>query len=71
MYCNCGNQIEPARVELGLERCFLCASLDTERPVGRMIYSHKTAPEIQIMSKKTFIESARQIGSVSLKSEFY
>jgi hypothetical protein len=60
MFCNCGNEIEPARVEIGKENCFSCASLnDSNRPKGRMVFGHKTAGEIQIFSAESFRETKK------------
>ena len=51
MTCGCGNEVESARVELGLKRCKACAfANDVERPKGVRIFDHKTGGEIQVMS---------------------
>jgi len=58
MYCNCGNKIEEARLELKLEKCRSCAFSGPDlRPKGRMIYSHKTGGEIEILSHSSWQEN--------------
>jgi len=58
MYCNCGNKVEQARLELALENCRACAfSAPDHRPKGRMIYSHKTGGEIEILSHSSWQEN--------------
>ena len=54
--CGCGNNIEPERVSLGFINCSSCAhrGADTPRVKGRMVYGHKTAGEIEIMTAETF-----------------
>ena len=61
MNCGCGNRVEEARVELGLKICKSCAFTgpDVPRPKGRMIYSHKTAGEIEILSAKSWKENKK------------
>jgi len=60
MICGCGNEVESARVELGLKRCKTCAfSNDVERPKGVMIYSHKTGGEIEIHSAEAWKENRK------------
>ena len=55
MYCNCGNKIEEARLELKLELCRVCAFAGPDlRPKGRIVYGHKTGGQIEIMTKDTF-----------------
>jgi len=53
-FCGCGSPIEKARQMLDLKLCKSCAfSLPDELPVkGRMVYSHKTGGEIEIMSSE-------------------
>ena len=50
--CGCGREIEEARVEFGFKNCSVCAhsGADVPRPKGRMVYSHKTGAEIEILS---------------------
>jgi hypothetical protein len=58
MYCNCGNIVETPRAELGLESCRACAFAGPDlRPKGRMIYSHKTGGEIEILSHNSWQEN--------------
>lgn len=53
--CNCGNLIEEGRASLGLDTCKVCAfRRNTPKYKGNMVYSHKTAPVIQIMSSECF-----------------
>ena len=55
MNCNdCENPIAPARLEAlpDTNYCVKCADNHTERVVGRMIYSHKTAGELVFASGK-------------------
>jgi len=61
MYCGCGNLIEEGRLELGLRSCKLCAfsGPDVPRPKGRLVYSHKTAGEIEIMSAAEWQENKK------------
>jgi len=55
MKCNCGNPIEQERLEFKLSTCVRCArSQPQERPRGIMLYGHKTAGEIQIVSQEAF-----------------
>ena len=55
-FCGCGSPIEKARQMLNLKLCKSCAfSLpDTPSVKGRMVYSHKTGAEIEIMSAESF-----------------
>tara|TARA_Y100001937_G_C6874190_1_gene221924 strand:- start:261 stop:500 length:240 start_codon:yes stop_codon:yes gene_type:complete len=55
-FCGCGSPIEKARQALNLKLCKSCAfSLPDVPPVkGRMVYSHKTGAEIEIMSAESF-----------------
>lgn len=49
--CNiCSNPIELARIELNLDICYSCAEETVTKVKGDMLYSHKTAPELQVMS---------------------
>ena len=54
--CGCGSNIETERLSLGLINCSSCAhrGADTPRVKGRMVYGHKTAGEIEIMTAETF-----------------
>jgi len=55
MQCNdCGHKIPEARLEAlpHVKYCVNCADNHTERVVGRMIYSHKTAGELVFASGK-------------------
>lgn len=58
MICGCGSPIEKVRLEFGLKICKSCAfSLpdhDQATIKGRMVYSHKTGGEIEIMSTESF-----------------
>ena len=58
VYCGCGSLVRPARVEAGYDNCIRCAHENpVEPPKGRMVYSHKCAPEIEIMSAETWREN--------------
>jgi hypothetical protein len=61
MNCGCGSIIESARVELGLKICKSCAFTgpDIQRPKGRMVYGHKTAGEIEILSAQSWNENKK------------
>jgi len=57
MNCKCcNNEIESGRLAIGLDVCKSCAFRGVSQVVrkGAMIYSHKTAGEIQIMSSDSF-----------------
>lgn len=55
MNCNCGKPIEPERLEFNLRSCFRCASAQPQsKPKGIMLYGHKTAGEIQIVSPEAY-----------------
>lgn len=61
MFCGCGNTVEQARAELGLKICKACAFTgpDVPRPRGRMVYGHKTAGEIEILSAQSWSENKK------------
>lgn len=61
MYCNCGELVEQARLELKLYTCRSCAfsGPDIPRPKGRMVYGHKTAGEIEILSAESWNENKK------------
>lgn len=50
----CGNEVEQARVEFGLEVCLTCAQAGKgqERVYGVLTYEHKTGGEVQLMTGK-------------------
>jgi len=52
----CKSTIEPERVELGLQVCFRCAMAGKGQPryKGAMIYSHKTAGVLEVMSPRRY-----------------
>ncbi len=55
LYCECGSLVRPERVEAGFTNCIRCANDNpVERPKGVMIYTHKCAPEIEIMSAESW-----------------
>jgi len=56
MICGCGSEVELARIELNLKICKSCAFTgpDIARPKGRMVYGHKTAGEIEILSASSW-----------------
>ena len=57
----CNNAIEPERLEVlpSTVCCSACAHKHNfiKPRLGRMVYSHKTGSEIQIMSPKSFSET--------------
>jgi hypothetical protein len=59
IYCKC--VVIPERVKLGYKYCVVCA--ESKRPQttrkGVMIYGHKTAGAIQIMSEQNFNDYRR------------
>jgi len=58
MYCNCGEKIEEARLELNLKVCRECAfEMPDCRPKGRMVYTSKVGAEIEILSYDTWNEN--------------
>jgi len=61
MNCKCGNTIEDARAELGLNICKACAfrGNDAARYKGAMISSHKSAPTLQVMSSECWNEQKK------------
>lgn len=58
---NCGREVEKARVEFGFKNCSVCAHSgpDVSRPKGRMVYSHKTGAEIEILSEESWNENKK------------
>lgn len=54
MICHCGNTVETFReIELNSRICGMCANArkrDISKKRGNMIFDHKTAPYIQIVS---------------------
>ena len=61
MLCRCGYNVEFARAELNLKTCRQCAfsGPDIPRAKGTMIYSHKTAGEIEIHSAESWKENKK------------
>jgi hypothetical protein len=61
MECGCGNNIEQARLELGLKICKSCAFTgpDVARPRGRQVYGHKTGGEIEIYSADSWTRNKK------------
>jgi hypothetical protein len=56
MICGCGKTVEKARQELGFKICKACAFAMPDRPKvkGRMVYGHKTAGTIEILSAESW-----------------
>lgn len=56
--CNCcNNEIHPERAKLGYEVCIACASQGVAQPpkaMGVMVYGHKTAGEMQLVTEDQF-----------------
>ncbi len=59
--CGCGREVEEPRVEFGYKNCSICAHSgpDVSRPKGRMVYSHKTGAEIEILSEESWNENKK------------
>ncbi len=58
MRCRCGREIEQVRIELlNSDKCSMCAkNVTTSKVCGVMVWEHKTAPSIQIVSNDGFKE---------------
>ena len=56
MICGCGKSVEKARADLGFKICKACAFAMPDRPKvkGRMVYGHKTAGTIEILSAESW-----------------
>ena len=50
MYCKCGQDIHPVRLELGYKSCVKCSQVKTYR--YKPIIEHKTGNTIQIVSQE-------------------
>jgi len=62
MICRCKKEVETERAELGLTVCLSCAKKGIAQPApykGVMVYSHKTAGEVNIMSPECFRDFKR------------
>lgn len=64
--CRCGNTIEPYRLEvLKSDKCAACAQRlaamgkGPKKVKGRMVWSGKTNPEIEILSEETFNDTKK------------
>ena len=56
--CRCSRPIHPMRIEFGFDTCIDCADeLNIPPPKGRMVYTDKCAPTIEIMSAETWSEN--------------
>jgi len=57
----CGSPVEGDREEMGLKVCMRCAfnGVGQQEIKGRMVYSHKTGGEIEIMSAESFEENKK------------
>tara|TARA_R100001224_G_C3904179_1_gene109584 strand:- start:183 stop:506 length:324 start_codon:yes stop_codon:yes gene_type:complete len=54
-FCGCGKVIPFERAELGYKICVSCAGrVGTPKVKGRMVFGHKTAGSIEIMSAESF-----------------
>jgi reverse gyrase len=52
---SCGGRIEVPRIQMGMNRCFSCASKQDQPKIkGRMVYAHKTGGEIELMSPESY-----------------
>lgn len=55
MNCGCGNYIPSERISLGYKTCTTCAQAAYKgKPRGVLVFDHKTAPTLQIMSSETW-----------------
>lgn len=54
----CSQTVEAARVELGLKVCLACAKKGKHQAkyLGAMVFEHKTAGTLQVMSAETFAD---------------
>lgn len=61
MQCGCGSIIEHERKELGLTVCKTCAfsGIGQNKPMGRMVYGHKTGAIIEILPEQVFNENKK------------
>lgn len=60
MNCRCGKPIEKARVDLGLEKCYSCASNIPFKPLmGRMVYTDKCTSMIEIHTSDSWKEKQK------------
>lgn len=50
MYCRCGSQMHPVRIELGYTKCVKCSTMKTYSYIP--IIEHKTGNTIQIVSQE-------------------
>ena len=50
MYCRCGNDVHPVRINLGYRTCVACSTIQTYSYVP--IIEHKTGNTIQIVSQE-------------------
>lgn len=51
----CGQPVESERIDLGFSRCRGCAFVRPEPKVkGAMVYGHKTAGALNVMSPESF-----------------
>ena len=57
----CRLAVEPARVALGLRRCFKCADKTIKKVKGDMNYAHKTAPTLMVMSSEEHANYRRYV----------
>lgn len=69
MYCKCGKEIHPKRVEILKKanqtiQCISCAEHNVERVAGFMIRDHKMNGQIQIVSQ----EQAQILHSLSSRA---
>ena len=50
MYCKCGNEMHPVRINLGYKSCVNCSNVQTYSYIP--IIEHKTGNTIQIVSQE-------------------
>lgn len=70
MNCHCGNKIEEFRItELNSKICSKCAhKINTPIKRGIMIWNHKTAPELQVVSEEGYKDFAANTNRKGQKS---
>lgn len=61
MQCGCGQPVEQERLELNLKVCKTCAfdGIAQTKPMGRMVYGHKTGAQIEILPEQVYNENKK------------
>jgi hypothetical protein len=73
MICGCGKIVEKAREELGFKICKACAFAMPDRPKvkGRMVYGHKTAGTIEILSAESWEANKKYLAEATARQLDY